>query len=381
MKKTVIIFLLFACMMSFNVSAQTYEFDLNDETDLYTQMYEDYGVDDLIENSPEKVKEFTEYFEITPENPFSFSNLFTEDGFEYIKDYILESLTSPLKVFSVVLISIIVCAICSSLTDNSLQSNHPMNVLGVLSIISAILLPINTIINDAVSVVGTVTVFMGFFIPIYAGILIACLRSGTSAVYSSVMFFVCETISYCCKNFVLPFANCFTALSVASGLSGSSRLGGVTKILKKVAYIVISASMAVFLAVLSIQTVVSSTADTATTKTAKFFISSFVPIVGPSLSESLGSLKGCIGILKSSVGIYAVIVVLIMLIPLVIKIIFYKLLLTFSADISEMFVIEPIKYVLDSLNQALSIILSVVFCVALMFVFSITVVSVAGGSV
>lgn len=376
-----ILFLFMICLININVSAETFEFDLDEETNLYAQMYEDYKTDELIENSPEEVKGFFGHFNITPADPFSFSELFTEDGFSYLKEYFLNSVTSPLKNAGIILISIIICAFCNSLCDNSLQVNHAMDTICILSVISAVILPISSVITESVNTVSTVTVFMGVFIPIFAGILIAALKAKTAAIYSSVMFFVCEIISYCCKNVVLPFTNCFTALSVATGIAGSSRIGGITRILKKAAYIVITTAMAVFLTVLSIQTVVGSTADTAATKTAKFFISSFVPIIGPSISESLGSIKGCIGLLKSSVGIYAVIAVLIMLIPVIIKIIVLKLTLTFSADVSEMFSINAIKYVLESLNQALSIVLSVVLCSGLMFIFSITIIAVSGGSV
>ncbi|MEE1002597.1 MAG: hypothetical protein U0L17_02505 [Acutalibacteraceae bacterium] len=381
MKKTLILFILMICFFNINAKAETFEFDLDEETNLYAQMYEDYKADELVENSPEEVKDFFGNFNITPDNPFSFSELFTKDGLEYLKEYILNSVTSPLKNAGIILVSIIICAFCNSLCDNNLQVNHAMDTICILSVISAVILPISSVITESVNTVSTVTVFMGVFIPIFAGILIASLKTQTAAVYSSVMFFVCEAISYCCKNIVLPFANCFTALSVASGISGSSRIGGVTRIFKKAAYIVITTAMAVFLTVLSIQSVVGSTADTATTKTAKFFISSFVPIIGPSISESLGSLKGCIGLLKSSVGIYAVIAVLIMLIPVIIKIIILKLTLTFSADVSEMFSVNAIKFVLESLNQALSIVLAVVLCSGVMFVFSITIIAVAGGSV
>lgn len=381
MKKTLILFILMICFFNINAKAETFEFDLDEETNLYAQMYEDYKADELVENSPEEVKDFFGNFNITPDNPFSFSELFTKDGLEYLKEYILNSVTSPLKNAGIILVSIIICAFCNSLCDNNLQVNHAMDTICILSVISAVILPISSVITESVNTVSTVTVFMGVFIPIFAGILIASLKTQTAAVYSSVMFFVCEAISYCCKNIVLPFANCFTALSVASGISASSRIGGVTRILKKAAYIVITTAMAVFLTVLSIQSVVGSTADTAATKTAKFFISSFVPIIGPSISESLGSLKGCIGLLKSSVGIYAVIAVLIMLIPVIIKIIILKLTLTFSADVSEMFSVNAIKFVLESLNQALSIVLAVVLCSGVMFVFSITIIAVAGGSV
>lgn len=382
MKKSVLFLLMFMFLFSLNidVKAETFEFDLSDDTDLFLQMYEDYNVDELIDNTPNGAKKVLDDFEISPNNPFSFNKLFSDEGFEYLKDFILSSITSPLAITGVILVTIIVCALCASMTDNNLQSNHSLNTIATLSVISVLILPINSILNSVVDTVFAITVFMGIFIPIFAGILIAALKSSTATVYSSVMFFTCEAITYSCKNYVLPFTNCFIALSVSSGISGSVRLDGIIRIVKKFAYIIIGVAMSIFLAVLSIQGVVSSATDNVASKTAKFFISSFVPIIGPSISESLGSLKACISLLKSSVGIYAVIAILITILPLLISTVIYKLSLTLCADIAEMFFVDSIKNILTALNQALSLILAVLLCVSIMFIFSITIMSVAGGS-
>lgn len=381
MKKIIVVLLIvFICSLPINASAESFEFDVKDSTDLFSQIYEDYNVDELINKSPDEVKDFTENFDITPANPFSFKNIFSANGFEYIKEYLSSSLFYPLKYLSIMLVSILVCAVCGSFSDNSLQANHSMNLLCVSVVASVMIIPVSSLITDVVSTVNTVSVFMGIFIPIFAGLLIACLKSGTAAAYSSIMFFTCEAISYCSKAFVLPFANCFAALSVAGGISGNIRLNGVIKILKKASFVILTASMSVFIAVLSIQSVVNNTADNVATKTAKFLISSFVPIIGSSVSEALGSLKGCVSLLKSSAGIYAVIAILIMFIPLIIKIISFKLILTFCADFSELFFVESIKNIAEALNSALSIILSVAICVSVMFIFSITIISVTGGS-
>lgn len=366
---------------SFTVSAKTFEFDINDDTDLYTQMYEDYRTEELVENTPEEFKSFAEEFKLTPSDPFSFSNLLSKDGLKYFVDYMRTSLSAPLKYIAIILISIIVCALSASMSDNSLQTNYSLNVVCTLVCTAALLLPFNSLLGKSVEAVGTVSVFMGIFIPVFAGILIACLKSGTATAYSSVMFFTCEAVSYCCKIFVFPFVNCYTALSIASGITGAEKLSGITKLMKRISLWIIGAAMALFLAVLSVQSVISSTVDSASSKTAKFLISSFIPIIGPSVSEALGSLRGCISLLKSSAGIYAVLVIVFMFLPVIIEIIAYKFVMSFCADISDMFSVSVLKNILEVLNSALSIILSVVLCVALMFIFSITIVSVTGGNV
>ncbi len=380
MKRIIIFAVLFFCIFSINVNAQTFEFDLKEDSDLYSQIYSDFGVDDITDKTPEEAKEFLDYFSVTPENPFSFSDLFSKDGAEKFIDYIKNKLTSPIISFSVLIFLIIVCALANSITANTLETKYSMNMICSLTCITAIMLPVSALISQSVKLVGTISVFMTAFIPVFAGILIGCIKSATAVSYSSLMFFTCESVSAFCSSIVLPFSNCFLALSVTSSLGDNDKIGGIVNALKKCAFIVLTAAMAVFLAVLSIQGAVNSVADNAATKTTKFFISSFVPIIGPSISEALGSLRGCISLLKSSVGIYVIIVIAIMVLPVIFQILIYKLFLVLSGDIAQMFSVCQIKRVCDSVNSALSIILAVVLCVALMFVFSITIISVLGGN-
>lgn len=380
MKRIIIFAVLFFCIFSINVNAQTFEFDLKEDSDLYSQIYSDFGVDDITDKTPEEAKEFLDYFSVTPENPFSFSDLFSKDGAEKFIDYIKNELTSPIISFSVLIFLIIVCALANSITANTLETKYSMNMICSLTCITAIMLPVSALISQSVKLVGTISVFMTAFIPVFAGILIGCIKSATAVSYSSLMFFTCESVSAFCSSIVLPFSNCFLALSVTSSLGDNDKIGGIVNALKKCAFIVLTAAMAVFLAVLSIQGAVNSVADNAATKTTKFFISSFVPIIGPSISEALGSLRGCISLLKSSVGIYVIIVIAIMVLPVIFQILIYKLFLVLSGDIAQMFSVCQIKRVCDSVNSALSIILAVVLCVALMFVFSITIISVLGGN-
>ena len=64
MKKLIVVlfFVVFICSLSINANAESFDFDVNDSTDLFSQMYEDYGVDGLVDNSPDEVKDFVENF-------------------------------------------------------------------------------------------------------------------------------------------------------------------------------------------------------------------------------------------------------------------------------------------------------------------------------
>lgn len=381
MKKTVIIFIILFLSVSFNVCGETFEFYQNEESKLFNQLYSDYNIGELVEETPDEVRDYLDSFGITPENPFSFSELFSSDGLDKLLDYITAKLTSPIRNIGIIIISIIVCSLINSMSSEKSESGFSLNMICGMVCITTVLLPVSSLISSCIEAVNTMAVFMGVFIPIFAGILIACIKSATAVSYSSIMFFTCEAISFCCSSVVLPFSNCFLALSLTSGITDNNKLSGIIKLIKKLLFIVITSAMAVFLSVLSVQTAITGVSDNALTKTTKFFISSFVPIIGPAVSEALGSIKGCIGLIRSSVGIYAVIIIVLLLLPILIQLMIYKLSLTICADVAGLFSVDTIRKICDSINSTLSIILSVVICVALMFVFSITILCVTGGVV
>lgn len=380
MKKITLILIILIVSISFDVTAEAFEFNQADEDSLYDDLYLEYNANELIEGTPDDIQSYLDSFDITPQNPFSFSELFSSDGWDKLFDYLSNKLNSPIKNIAIILISIIVCAVVNSMSPNTLESRFSLNMVCTVICLTSVLIPVSSLISTAVDAINTMTVFMGVFIPVFAGILIACIKSSTAVSYSSIMFFTCEAVSFCCSSVVLPFSNCFLALSVTSGITENAKLSGVIKLLKKLSFVIITTVMAVFLSVLSFQTAISSVSDNALTKTSKFFISSFVPIVGPAVSEALGSIKGCVSLIKSSVGIYAVIVILLLLLPIIAQLIIYKLSLIICADIAGLFSVKSIGKICESINSSLSIILSIVICIALMFVFSVAILCVMGGA-
>ena len=378
--KKIILFVVLFCVFGFNVNAQTFEFNVNEKDNLYNEIYEIYVNDDLENNIPDDVKSLLDSLEIENTNPISINNLLSKQGLDNIKNYFSNKIKLPIKSLSLLITTIIICAFCSAFSSNNLGAKKSLNYICVASVVLIFIYQITSLINSTITIVNTLNTIMLSFIPIFAGILIAALKSGVSVSFSSTMFFVCETISAVSSKVILPFSNCFIALSVAGCLSPTSRISGITRMIKKAAYIILSFLMAIFLAFLSVQSTISNSVDNTMTKTAKFFISSFVPIIGPTLSETLGSFRSCISLLKSTISIYVVIVIILVVLPKIIEIIMFKFVFTLCSEISDMYDIVQIKMILDAFNQALSLILAVVLCVCLMFVFSITIISIAGNS-
>ena len=106
-----------------------------------------------------------------------------------------------------------------------------------------------------------------------------------------------------------------------------------------------------------------------------------MPIVGVSINEALSSMKGCLDILTRSVSIYAVIIMVAIVLPLLARLIFWRFVLGICSCVSDIFCTDTISVLLRSISAAVMILSAVVICSAVMFIFSITVLSHAAVSV
>ena len=373
---TLIIFMLLNC----NVCAESFVFEQGQTDDLLGESAQTFELDELIYQTPDDVKDLLSQFDIDFSNPQGFLDVFSLDGIKLLFENSLSRISLPKTLVVTLLVVIIVSALSTSLSDDKLKSNYSLQLLCSLFCSAIIIYPTLSLMRNSVEIINILNSFMLIFIPIFAGILIAALKSSVAVSYSTTMFFVCETLSYISGSFVLPLLNCFLALSVATNINSDENLSSVANVFKRVIYLVISVALSLFLIVLSLQTVVTSLLDNTITKTTKVFVS-YIPIIGPALSESLGSLRGCIDLLKSTAGIYAIIVVVIAVLPTIIEVLVYKLAFFLCSQVSSLYNITPVSKLLNSVGSVLTIMLSLLACVVVMFVFSITIIFVFGKAI
>lgn len=378
--KITIITLMFLLVLNLNVSAESFEFNQGQTEDYLSETIESFELDELIDQTPDETKELLNEFNIDFSNPTSFLDLFSIEGIKEVFKNSLERISLPKTLVVTLLVVIIICALSTSLSDDKLKSNYSFSLLCSLFCSAIIVYPTLTLLRNSVEIINVLNAFMLIFIPIFAGVLIAALKSSVAISYSTTMFFVCEFLSYLSGHLVLPMLNCFLALNIATNVNSDDKLSSLANVFKKVIYILISVALSLFLIVLSLQTIVTSSVDNTLTKTTKVFIT-YIPIIGPALSESLGSLRGCVELLKSTAGIYAIVVVVVGVLPMIIEILVYKLAFFLCAQVSGLYNITPVTKLLSSVGSVLTIILSLVVCVVVMFVFSITIIFVFGKSI
>lgn len=148
--------------------------------------------------------------------------------------------------------------------------------------------------------------------------------------------------------------------------------------MKKVVIWTLGFLLTIFVGLLTIRGIVAGSADTVATKTTKFLLGSFVPVVGGALSEALNSVQGCMGVIRSSVGSLGIIVCVLTFLPLLLTILLLMGTLHLSAGVAELMSVEKVGGILKSAASVLSLIFGIILMFALLLVVSVTILLLIG---
>lgn len=369
-KKAVLTFLFMLCFITF-VSAE--------DTDIYKEQLNDSDVNELEDYIPETAEDFLEDFSIDINDSGWVNSLGGENALLHMWNFIKSGAAEPIKAFGIILALIILSTIIStSLKDNMTDT---VTFATVLAVSAALLSPIYSVITASVEALKGCAVFMGAFIPVFAGVLTASGKALTSASMSGILLLATNLVTFITNFAVIPLMSGHLSLSIASSVSPLLQNTNLASGVKKLSLWIMSFISTVFVGILSIQTAVNSSADSLTLRTAKFIVGSTVPVAGGVLSEALSTVTASLSLLRSSVGIWGVFICAITFLPIITELLMWRLSLWALSFFSDTFGVGKISSLLKSVDSVLSVLVGIVLLTAAMFIISLTVVILGGKSV
>jgi stage III sporulation protein AE len=140
--------------------------------------------------------------------------------------------------------------------------------------------------------------------------------------------------------------------------------------------------MMIFTGLISIQSIVGTSADNLAVKTGKYMVSNFVPVVGSAVSDAYTTLKSSMILLRSGTGSFGIIAILITILPAAVYSALYYLSVKSAFIISDMFGEKSLSKLYMNISSVLSVVFSVTVCFAVIMIISTAVVMMVGmGSV
>ena len=224
---------------------------------------------------------------LSPGEPERFSNGLGEGMLAALLSLASEGVGAPAKGLAVCLGAVLLFAAFGALGGEGIGKTA-----GYAAVCAAAggLFPLVQTVLTAVCAVGGTGKFMAAFVPVYAGILLAGGKAATAAGFQTLLLFAATAASGVIGGLVIPFVSLYTALSFSASAT-SLPVGRLTEGIKKAATWLLGLLLTLFCGVLGIQTAVSAAGDSLSMKTVRFVAGSFLPVVGASVGEALGTVE------------------------------------------------------------------------------------------
>lgn len=226
-------------------------------------------------------------------------------------------------------------------------------------------------VTFAASALADVTVMMQVLVPSMTTLMVAGGVPTTGSVMHPLLFFLCQGVGALIQGVIVPMALCAMALSLFDGISDSVRLGGMADFLFRLHRYLLSGSMILFVAVLSVSRFAATAFDSVAARGVRFAVSSLVPVVGGSISEAMGSVAGAAKLLRNSVGTVGVVALFAVYLMPVLKIGAIVFLYRLTGAVISPIADGRLTALLGQMAECLSLLLTSLICAAVLMIVSL----------
>lgn len=383
MKKFIFLMVFFITIL---LSSFTVYADIEDATEyttegIYNSQYEQSGADALLRELTLEVKKQLKDIGVTSPSWQELNSMSFFDIFGSIMNTIQQQSVTPLncvvKIMGVVMLVALINSVKSSLGSSSLTA--VLNSVATLTVSIILIQPVCQTIEYSTTIIKLSADFMLIFIPVMAGIMLTMGQSLQAAGSYTMVMGAGTAVSQISNNILVPLLNTFLGISVVSGISQRVNLNGFCELINKVLKWVLTFTMSVFTAILTMQSIISSSADSAGVKATRFAISSFVPLVGGALSEAYQTVRGCMGMLKSGVGVFAILATGTIYLPAIISCLLWLAAINIAIALAGVFDMGDIIKLLKSVTTVINSLIAILLCCMIIFIVSSAIMLMAGG--
>lgn len=294
--------------------------------------------------------------------------------------FLFRELYQNLGIFIKLAVLVVICALLKNLQANFLKESVGQVAFYVcyIVIISILLVSYGTVVKMGMDIIDKMVGFMYVTIPVMMALLISGGNITTGGILHPVLLLIVEASATLIKNIFIPLVFLSTILKIVNNISEKIQLAKLANLLKQIVTWTLATILTVFVIAVSLQGSLGAVIDGATSKAAKFAISTFIPIVGKTLADAADTVIGCTLLIKNAASVAVMVGILVICIVPLIKIIavvaLYKAASALLEPISESRITNCIDDVAGSMLQ----IFALTAAVAFMFMISITALISAG---
>lgn len=293
-----------------------------------------------------------------------------------------QGMSGPLSALAVMIGVLILSSLLEG-TAHALRYTETRDIMAAVTslMLSAVLIaPCVGLIRQSVGVIGDTASLMLVYVPAMAAIYAfgghPIQAGGTCAGVMTAAQVIAQLSAH-----LIPQLLCsYLALSVSCGVSGRVKLNGLCELIGKFIKWFIGIMMALFSAVLSMQSVLTRAGDSVTSRAARLTLSSLIPLIGSSLSEAYKTIQGSFDLLRTGAGVFVILAVLIAYLPLLVQCVLWMMTVKISGYAAEALGVEAPAQLLSVIGSVLSVLLALIAGVMAVFIISSAALMHSGGA-
>lgn len=359
----IVVCVLLFCTMPLEVHAETtYDTMLSD-------LLTDSGADAVLEDLPADLTD-----------PTALTSFSLWDMLRHLISQAGDLLTEPLRTLSLLLGVVLLSALAGSFGGENDATGTVYETVCVLCAVGIAAEPVSRAFLHSAAILEHTADFTAGFSALYAGVLAVGGGATSAVVYQGSMAAICQIAMEVAAKILLPLLSMCLAMSIVDAVNPAISLAGIIVCIRKTAAWILGLLMAVFLGMLSVQSMVAVSADRAGTKAAKYMISGAVPIIGGAVSDAYAAVLGSMGVLRSGVGLVGIFAMLSLLLPVLLELSIYRMLIGVAAAAAELFSVPNLTRLFRNMESVLATGFSVAVSFSVMFVFSTAVMMLIAGN-
>lgn len=352
-----------------------------DSEEIIESLYEETGADELIFSIPDEARELMKEMSINDFSVGSLDDFSFEGVVSAVGRVIVNNITEPLSVLISVIGIILISAMFDTLKSSSISDtlSFSLNAVSTLCVIAALSPSVLSLIDSLSQAIVNSSNFMLLYVPVISVLLITSGQAVSGGTFYGVMIYISSAILRISSNLIVPLLKCILSLSIVASVSDKLSLNGFISLFRKTSKWVLCFCMSLFVAFITMKSIVTVSEDSISNKVVKFAINSFVPLVGGALSDAYQTVVSCVSLLKSGVGVAAMAAVFAIFLPAMAKCVIWQLVIAVSVSVCEVFENKKTCTLLNSLASVLSVVCAILLSTMVIYIISTAIIIIVGG--
>ena len=371
MKKIFLIIIIY-CIFA-PVSNVIYATEQTTQEELIQSQIQDININSIIDKAEKDTKnniDFNTIFEESLQGKLS-QNIIINTVGKILGTELKESLKMLVSILLIIIIYGLMKNISENLGNN--QTGKIGHFVQIIILITALMEVYTHILQIVKETLETISSFTYMLLPLFISLSISTGNITAATGIQSVILVSINIITTFINQILIPIIIVATVIGIISNISDEVHMNRLSKYMKSTIIWILCIFLTIFTCVLSLESNLGQGIDQFTSKTTKTAVSTFVPVVGKILGDTVESVLGCTNIIKNAVGTLGVIGTIFIAATPLIRVGLTTLFIYLISGLAEIVADEKIVYVLEQMGDSCKVLLASITTVVIMLIIGFTI--------